>query len=121
MAAEPGRHKELGVRIALDDFGTGYSSLSHLRRFPIDVLKIDQSFVAALGEVGDDAALVKSVLRLGQTLKLEVVAEGVETDDQLKRLIAMSGRLAQGYYFQRPVDGDAIQRLFFDRRQAATG
>jgi diguanylate cyclase (GGDEF)-like protein/PAS domain S-box-containing protein len=114
------RLKDLGVRIALDDFGTGYSSLSHLRRFPIDVLKIDRSFVAALGQAGDDAALVKSVLRLGQTLRLEVVAEGVETDEQLKRLVAMSGRLGQGYYFQRPVDGEAIRRLFFERGRAAS-
>ena len=114
------RLKELGVQLALDDFGTGYSSLSHLRRFPIDVLKIDQSFVAALGHGGEDAALVRSVLNLGQTLNLEVVAEGVETIEQLDRLVAMHGRLAQGYLLARPVDADAIRRRFLARPRAAS-
>jgi diguanylate cyclase (GGDEF)-like protein/PAS domain S-box-containing protein len=114
------RLKELGVRIALDDFGTGYSSLSHLRRFPIDVLKIDQSFVAALGHAGEDAALVRSVLNLGETLKLDVVAEGVETIEQLDRLVALQGRLAQGYLLARPVDGDTILRRFLPEPRAAT-
>jgi diguanylate cyclase (GGDEF)-like protein/PAS domain S-box-containing protein len=119
-AATIGRLKGLGVRIALDDFGTGYSSLSHLRRFPIDVLKIDRSFVAALGRAGDDAALVRSVLRLGQTLKLEVVAEGIETTEQLDRLLRMSGRYGQGFYFQAPMDGDTVGQLLIHEVEAAS-
>jgi len=118
-ASTIGRLKGLGVRIALDDFGTGYSSLSHLQRFPIDVLKIDRSFVAALARKGDDAALVRSVLRLGQTLKLDVVAEGIETTEQLERLLRMSGRYGQGFYFQAPMDGDAVGRLLATEVRAA--
>ncbi len=113
-----GALKAVGVRIALDDFGTGYSSLSHLRRFPIDVLKIDRSFVAALGRAGEDGALVRSVLRLGQTLKLEVVAEGIETTEQVERLVGMSGRLGQGFYFQAPMDGDEVGQLLASELRA---
>jgi EAL domain-containing protein (putative c-di-GMP-specific phosphodiesterase class I) len=91
----------LGPRIALDDVGTGYSSLSHLRVYPIDVLKIDRSFVHRLGASRDESALVRSVVRLGQTLRLEVIAEGVETEAQLERLVALGARFGQGYLFSR--------------------
>ena len=102
------RLKELGVRIALDDFGTGYSSLNHLRRYPIDVLKIDRSFIRLLGESRDESALVQSVVRLGKTLRLEIVAEGVETDAQVDHLVALGAGFGQGYLFSRAVPADAI-------------
>ena len=102
------RLKELGVRIALDDFGTGYSSLNHLRRYPIDVLKIDRSFIRLLGQSRDESALVQSVVRLGKTLRLEIVAEGVETDAQVDHLVALGAGFGQGYLFSPAVPADAI-------------
>jgi diguanylate cyclase (GGDEF)-like protein/PAS domain S-box-containing protein len=95
--------KALGVRIAIDDFGTGYSSLSYLSRLPIDVLKIDRSFVADIGTSRQAAALVRSIVKIGQTLHLETVAEGVETEEQLDRLVQLGAKLGQGYLFARPL------------------
>jgi diguanylate cyclase (GGDEF)-like protein/PAS domain S-box-containing protein len=95
--------KSLGVRIAIDDFGTGYSSLSYLSRLPIDVLKIDRSFIADIGTSRPAAALVRSIVKIGQTLRLETVAEGVETEEQLERLIRLGAKLGQGYLFARPL------------------
>jgi EAL domain-containing protein (putative c-di-GMP-specific phosphodiesterase class I) len=110
--------KELGVQIALDDFGTGYSSLSHLRRFPIDILKIDRSFVAGVddGEQGE-RALVRSIIRLAHSLKLETVAEGVERPSQLTQLRALGARLGQGFLFARPMTAAGITELLHDRRR----
>jgi len=101
--------KALGVRLALDDFGTGYSSLSHLRRFPIDILKIDRSFVDGIdgGEQGE-RTLVRSIIRLAHSLKLETVAEGVERAEQLVQLRALGARLGQGFYFARPMEAQAF-------------
>jgi diguanylate cyclase (GGDEF)-like protein/PAS domain S-box-containing protein len=95
--------KESGVRVAVDDFGTGYSSLSYLRKFSIDSLKIDQSFVRQIGRATDDAAIVTAVISMARSLKLRVVAEGVETLTELKFLKAHECDEAQGYYFSRPV------------------
>jgi diguanylate cyclase (GGDEF)-like protein/PAS domain S-box-containing protein len=95
--------KDLGVMLALDDFGTGYSSLSHLRRFPIDTLKIDQSFVRDLATDADDASIVNAVISMGESLHMRVVAEGVETRDQLAFLQQHGCPVGQGYYFGRPV------------------
>jgi diguanylate cyclase (GGDEF)-like protein/PAS domain S-box-containing protein len=100
--------KALGVRIAIDDFGTGYSSLSYLSRLPIDVLKIDRSFVADIGTSRQAAALVRSIVKIGQALNLETVAEGVETEEQLERLIRLGTKLGQGYLFARPLTADAL-------------
>jgi diguanylate cyclase (GGDEF)-like protein/PAS domain S-box-containing protein len=103
--------KRLGVRIALDDFGTGYSSLSHLRRFPIDILKIDQSFVAGIdGDSRDERALVRSIVRLALSLRLDTVAEGVERSEQLNILRTFGARLGQGFLFARPMDAAAFRR-----------
>jgi diguanylate cyclase (GGDEF)-like protein/PAS domain S-box-containing protein len=104
--------KALGVHISLDDFGTGYSSLSHLRRFPIDVLKIDRSFVEGIdgGEEGE-RALVRSIIRLAHSLKLETVAEGIERREQLAPLLALGVRYGQGYLFARPMEAPAVDRL----------
>jgi diguanylate cyclase (GGDEF)-like protein/PAS domain S-box-containing protein len=100
--------KALGVRIAIDDFGTGYSSLSYLSRLPIDVLKIDRSFVADIGTSRQAAALVRSIVKIGQALNLETVAEGVETEEQLDRLLRLGTKLGQGYLFARPLTADAL-------------
>ncbi len=98
-----GRLKELGVRLYLDDFGTGYSSLSYLHRFPIDAVKIDRSFVGALGKKGEQSELVRTITTLAANLNMGVVAEGVETEDQLERLRALRCERVQGFYFSKPV------------------
>ncbi|MDH3606879.1 MAG: EAL domain-containing protein [Acidimicrobiia bacterium] len=95
--------RELGVRISIDDFGTGYSSLSYLKRLPIDVLKIDRSFIMALPGDTDDAAISEAIVRLGQTLHLEVVAEGVETQAQYDFLSGLGCDTVQGYHIAAPL------------------
>ena len=100
--------KALGVRLAIDDFGTGYSSLSYLGRFPIDELKIDRSFVAAMTTGPDESALVRSIVKLGETLHLETVAEGIEQADQLAELRALGAGLGQGFLFARPLSPEDL-------------
>lgn len=95
--------RALGVRLSLDDFGVGYSSLRTLTAFPVDRLKIDQSFVRAAPEQPKQEATVETILALGRHLGFEVIAEGVETEDQLAALRRLGCRQAQGYYFSRPL------------------
>ncbi len=103
--------KDMGVQLALDDFGTGYSSLSYLKRFPIDTLKIDQSFVRDLTTDADDASIVSAVISMGKSLHMRVVAEGVETREQLAFLREQSCPEGQGYYFSRPVLAEEFTQL----------
>jgi EAL domain-containing protein (putative c-di-GMP-specific phosphodiesterase class I) len=95
--------KSLGVRLALDDFGTGYSSLSYLRSFPVDVVKIDKIFVDEIEHDPGAAALVQAILSLGLGLTFEVVAEGIETSEQLESLVDLGCRYGQGYLLARPL------------------
>jgi len=100
--------KNLGVTISVDDFGTGYSSLSYLKRFPIDILKIDQSFIRNLHTDKDSAAIVDAILTLGHSLGLKLVAEGVETSEELAYLKTKYCDMVQGYYFSKPVSANDI-------------
>ncbi|HLX35902.1 MAG TPA: EAL domain-containing protein [Candidatus Limnocylindrales bacterium] len=100
--------KALGVRLAIDDFGTGFSALNYLRSFPIDVLKIDGSFVASMSAGPDQRAVVRAILRLGETLHLQTIAEGIEDAGQLADLRALGATLGQGYFFARALNADEI-------------
>ncbi|MDP9457558.1 MAG: EAL domain-containing protein [Actinomycetota bacterium] len=111
--------KSLGVGLAVDDFGTGYSSLSYLRRFPVDYLKIDRSFVDGIEEDSGGAVLVSGIVDLGHALGLSVVAEGVETEGQLGLLRGMGCELAQGYHFARPMPGEEAGVLLEKARRDA--
>ncbi|MFI7602114.1 putative bifunctional diguanylate cyclase/phosphodiesterase [Actinoplanes sp. NPDC049681] len=105
------RLKDLGVTLAMDDFGTGYSSLAYLRRFPMDTLKIDRSFVDRLGGEREDEALVRTIVRLGQSLGMTTVAEGIEDSAQLSVLQDLQCDYAQGYYLSRPLPADEAGRV----------
>jgi diguanylate cyclase (GGDEF)-like protein/PAS domain S-box-containing protein len=116
-----GALREQGVSIAIDDFGTGYSSLSYLRRFPIDVLKIDQSFVRQISNGGGDTAIVAAVIGMARSLKLRVVAEGVETLEELLFLQSQRCDEVQGYYFSRPVVPEVFGALLASGIQPLAG
>jgi EAL domain-containing protein (putative c-di-GMP-specific phosphodiesterase class I) len=103
--------RESGIRVTVDDFGTGYSSLSYLQKFPVDALKIDQSFIRQISTVGDDTTIVKAVIGMARGLKLRVIAEGVETLEELAFLRAYRCDEAQGYYFSRPVPAEQFAML----------
>jgi EAL domain-containing protein (putative c-di-GMP-specific phosphodiesterase class I) len=103
--------RERGVHLAVDDFGTGYSSLSYLRKFPIDALKIDQSFVRQIATAPNETTIVTAVISMGRSLNLRVVAEGVETQEELAFLQAHECDEAQGYYFSRPVAAQQFAEL----------
>lgn len=103
--------KGLGVQLALDDFGTGYSSLSYLQRFPIDVLKIDKSFIVGIDQNGEDSLLVQAIIKLGEKLRLRIIAEGIEYEVQRERLQDLGCDLGQGYHFAQPLRAEEVDEL----------
>jgi EAL domain-containing protein (putative c-di-GMP-specific phosphodiesterase class I) len=103
--------RKLGVRIAIDDFGTGYASLSHLQRLPVDILKVDKSFVTALSEGGKSRALLQAILGVGQALSLAVVAEGIEAQTQMTTLQEMGCQMAQGFLVGKPSPAEVAESL----------
>jgi diguanylate cyclase (GGDEF)-like protein len=113
------RLSERGVRIAVDDFGSGYASLSHFKQLPVDVLKIDQSFVQNIGSDGDDEAIVRSTIDLAHSLGVTVVAEGVESEDVLQRLRGLGCDLAQGFCLAHPAPADDVTEWLLGRRSEA--
>jgi diguanylate cyclase (GGDEF)-like protein len=120
------RLKGLGLKLAIDDFGTGYSSLSYLHRFPTDTLKIDQSFVGRMDQSEDEQEIVHTIVALGQNLDMDLVAEGIESENQLHRLRAMGCQRGQGYLFSPPLGREAATALLanawpWDRLGAASG
>jgi EAL domain-containing protein (putative c-di-GMP-specific phosphodiesterase class I) len=102
--------RSLGLHLSVDDFGTGYSSLTYLKRFPVESIKIDRSFVSGLGIEAEDTTIVEAVIRLGQALGLNVVAEGIESPLQLGRLRELGCDRGQGYLFGRPRPANLIER-----------
>jgi EAL domain-containing protein (putative c-di-GMP-specific phosphodiesterase class I) len=109
--------KGLGVRLAIDDFGTGYSSLSYLQRFPIDILKIAKPFVEEVGQGADRSALARAIVGLGDTLKLQTIAEGIERAEQLAALLELGCTLGQGHHFWPALSAGAIDELLAAARR----
>ena len=113
--------KALGVQLAVDDFGTGYSSLSYLARFPLDVLKIDRSFVAGLAGGAEAASLLRSIIRMARSLRLTTVAEGIEDAAQLTKLRAYGADVGQGYHFAPPTSAAKVTALLAPQLVSAAG
>ena len=113
------RLSERGVRVAVDDFGSGYASLSHFKQLPVDVLKVDKSFVQNIGTDEEDEAIVRSTIDLAHSRGVAVVAEGVESEDVLHRLRALGCDLAQGFCLARPASADDVTEWLLGRKSAA--
>jgi diguanylate cyclase (GGDEF)-like protein/PAS domain S-box-containing protein len=113
--------KLMGISVAIDDFGTGYSSLNYLKRFPIDTLKIDKSFVSDVCKDPHDTAIVRAIINLGHALDLTVVAEGVETKEQLQYLSALECDVVQGFLFSKALSGRAFEELLIEQRRVTSG
>jgi EAL domain-containing protein (putative c-di-GMP-specific phosphodiesterase class I) len=103
--------KALGILLAIDDFGTGYSSLSYLHRFPLDTLKIDRSFISGVGDAGEGMEIAQTIMPMAKNLRLDVIAEGVETIEQVALLKKLQCKYAQGYYFSKPLAAAEVVEL----------
>ncbi|WP_169086404.1 EAL domain-containing protein [Paenibacillus sp. PL91] len=112
---------DFGIKISLDDFGTGYSSLSYLKMFPIHKVKIDRSFIRDITENNDDKAIVSTIIAMAQHLNMEVIAEGIETKDQLDILMDNECRKIQGYYFSKPLSANDVEQAFFIPSRVVVG
>ncbi len=106
---------DLGLNISIDDFGTGYSSLAYLKRFPLTTLKIDRSFIVDITNNCDDCAITKAIIAMGQNLRLKVLAEGVETDEQVRLLRESGCDYIQGYYYSKPLPAQDVLPYLKDR------
>jgi EAL domain-containing protein (putative c-di-GMP-specific phosphodiesterase class I) len=106
--------RRLGIAVAVDDFGTGYSSLSYLKNLPVNRLKIDRSFIADCPGDADDVAITRAIVGLGEAMKLDIVAEGVETAEQVEFLRGFPGISVQGYFFAKPMEANAITSYLQD-------
>ena len=113
--------KLMGISVAIDDFGTGYSSLNYLKRFPIDTLKIDKTFVSDVCKDPHDTAIVRAIINLGHALDLTVVAEGVETKEQLQYLSALECDVVQGFLFSKALSTKAFEELLIEQRRVTSG
>lgn len=109
--------RDTGVQVAVDDFGTGYSSLSYLKKFDVDYIKIDQSFVRNLSADSEDMVLCEAIIVMAHKLGLKVIAEGIETAEQLDLLMAVGCDYGQGYLFSRPVTADMLEALCIEQNQ----
>jgi EAL domain-containing protein (putative c-di-GMP-specific phosphodiesterase class I) len=106
--------RAMGIDISVDDFGTGYSSLNYLKRFPINKLKIDRSFMRGIAENVEDAAIVAAIINLGHSLHMDIVAEGVEQASQMQVLKAHDCDLLQGFYFSQPIPAEAFAERYLN-------
>ncbi len=104
--------KKMGVKLSMDDFGIGYSSFSYLKSFPLDIIKIDRSFIKDIAQNSEDAAIVKAIIAMAHTLKLKVVAEGVETEEQLSLLRELGCDEMQGYLLNAPLPPEEVSKFF---------
>jgi EAL domain-containing protein (putative c-di-GMP-specific phosphodiesterase class I) len=112
------RLKAMNVRLEIDDFGTGYSSLSYLQRLPFETLKIDRSFIRELSTGSDSRDIVRAIVEMAHSLRLEVIAEGVETEEQLRQLQELGCNYLQGFLFSKPVDTEAAEWLYLNNCEA---
>lgn len=110
-----GKLRGLGVRLSIDDFGTGYSSLSYLNRFPLDILKIDRSFISTMNQSDENLQIVRTIVALAGNLGMQVIAEGVETEEQLNQLKLLKCQYAQGYLFSEPMDAAEADLFILNR------
>ena len=106
--------KEMGIKVSIDDFGTGYSSLSYLKKFPIDSLKIDQSFIREIVQNPEDATIVRAIIVMARSLKRQIIAEGVETEEQMNLLRELGCTKMQGYLFSKPISSEAMGVFLVD-------
>jgi EAL domain-containing protein (putative c-di-GMP-specific phosphodiesterase class I) len=110
--------RDLGIQVQIDDFGTGYSSLGYLHTLPIETLKVDRTFISQLGQSSNGLEIVRTILALAHSLGMQVIAEGVETEEQLQKLKKLNCEYVQGFYFSEPVDSEKVDKLL---RKSSSG